>query len=200
VDRGGGVSIDKHTAVIGIDPSLAGTGVAFGHDLLETISFGVKQAGDIRLHAIHTFVVNAVRRAGLAVIEDLPTHGHGAGKTGMAQGVIRLALIAAKVPYVTVPPATLKKYATGRGNATKADMRMALYQREDLDVRDDNQVDAWWLRQMGRDAIGHYRAVKLPRAQREAMLKLTWPEEVSARLLEPYERVARDTELDGATP
>ncbi|TDE03443.1 Holliday junction endonuclease [Jiangella asiatica] len=194
------MSIDEWTAVVGIDPSMTGTGLAYGHDLLDTVTFSRKVAGDQRLAHIDGAIAGAVRGAGLAIIEDLPTHGHGAGITGMAQGVIRLALIRAMVPYVTVPPATLKKYATGRGNATKADMRMALYQRTDLDVRDDNQVDAWWLRQMGRDAIGHHYAVKLPRAQREAMLKLTWPEEVAARLLEPYERLVRDTELPGATP
>ena len=63
--------------------------------------------------------------------------------------MIRLALIESEVPYVTIAPATLKKYATGKGNATKADMRMAWFQRTGEDVRDDDAVDALWLRQIG---------------------------------------------------
>lgn len=177
----------KH--VIGIDPSMAGTGIATWRDAWTVRTNGT---ADTRLQAIYRAVLsdcaNGYPDDTLVVVEDLPTHAHGAGKTGMAQGVVRLALLDAGVTYVTVVGSTLKKYATGKGTASKPDMRMALYKRTGLDWNDDNKVDAWWLRQMGLDAVGHPDAIKLPKAQRESLLVVKWPESVTARLLEPYER------------
>jgi Holliday junction resolvasome RuvABC endonuclease subunit len=156
------------TAIIGIDPSLDGTGLAWD-DQLAT----VRGTGDKRLVEIRLQVAAALRvgRARLAIVEDLPTHAKGAGLTGMAQGVIRLTLLQERVPYVLVPAATLKKYATGRGNATKPDMRVELLKRAGLDVRDDNQVDAWWLRALGADLSGDPLLV-MPAVNRNALSKL----------------------------
>jgi len=78
---------------------------------------------------------------------------------------------------IEVPPATLKRYATGRGNATKADMRMAPYRRTGIDQPDDNLVDAAWLRHLGLDLLGAPE-VRMPEAHRAALGKLadqlTW--------------------------
>ncbi len=158
---GAGVS-----AVIGIDPSLTATGVA-----TESGAWTITtKAGDPkRLQTIYQRLNATLASAwgdGLAVIEDLPTNAHGAGLTGMAQGVIRLAAINCGLPYVTVPAATLKKYATGKGNATKADMRMAWFQRAGEDVRDDNQVDALWLRQIGLALIDDVSVIQMPKPNR----------------------------------
>lgn len=161
--------------VIGIDPSLSETGIATPH---ETYTVPTKASDPARLAVIHTAAkVAATPRGGcdLAVIEDLPTHAHGAGLTGMAQGVIRLALIEAEVPYVTVPAATLKKFASGKGNATKADMRMELFKRTGLDLRNDNEVDAWWLRQIGLHLLGHPDALALPKTHIDALTKVKTP-------------------------
>lgn len=160
--------------VLGIDPSLTATGIAYPDGTLTTIGGDAKH-GDHRLTRIYQAVATAaVTGADLAVLEDLPTHAHGAGITGMAQGVIRLALQTSSVPYVTVAAATLKKYATGSGAATKADMRMALFKRATLDVRDDNQCDAWWLRAMGMQHLGQPLLV-LPATHLAAMTKVAWP-------------------------
>lgn len=161
--------------VVGLDLSITATGVALWDGTTHTIT-AAKWGGDWRLVNIRKTVLHHLLtpRAALAVIEDLPTHAHGAGVTGMVHGVVRELLLDNGVPYVLVPPATLKKYATGKGNATKADMRMALYQRAGLDLRDDNQADAWWLRMMGLDWLGHATVI-LPKAQRDALLKVDWP-------------------------
>ena len=108
----------------------------------------------------------------------MPKHAQSAGLTAMAHGVVRLALHQSGAHVLTVPPATLKKYATGRGAATKADMRMALYQRAGLDLRDDNQVDAWWLRALGHQMLGA-PVVVLPKAHVAALDKLALPGGVS---------------------
>lgn len=165
--------------IIGIDPSLTATGLADVYGRTFTID---NLHGDLRLHHLHATVKLQAYVAELAVIEDLPTHGMGAGKTGMAQGVIRLALMSLDIPYVCVTPASLKKFACGKGNATKADMRVELLRRSLFDLRDDNQVDAWWLRQMG---LAHYgiAEVKLPANHLVALDKIDWspaPKEVAA--------------------
>lgn len=164
-------------AVMGIDPSLAATGIALPDGGL-TLAGGAAALGDERLRAIYNTVAIActVQPPVLAVIEDLPTHAHGAGKTGMAQAAVRLALLAAGVPYALVTAATLKKFATGNGGAGKPDMRMAFYKRTGVDERDDNLVDAAWLRFAGLDWLGH-PPVDLPKTQRAALEKVTWPQE-----------------------
>lgn len=158
------------TRIVGIDPSLRATGIAIPE---ENYTIRTKAGDPDRLAIIFT-AVRVIPDVDLAIVEDLPTHAHGAGLTGMAQGVIRLALIEAEVPYLTVPAATLKKFATGKGTATKADMRMALYQRTDLDLRDDNQVDAVWLRYLGMAMCGEL-PFDLPKTHLTTLDKLELP-------------------------
>jgi Holliday junction resolvasome RuvABC endonuclease subunit len=166
--------------VIGLDPSLTGTGIADGNGVLSTV--GGDADDPDRLNRIYTAIVQVASGVALAVVEDLPTHARGAGLTGMAQGVVRLALIHTGVPYVTVTAATLKKYATGSGNAGKPDLRMAMFKRSGQDVRDDNQVDAWWLRQIGLRAFGSRHAIELPKLQVDALRKIkNWPDSVLTR-------------------
>jgi Holliday junction resolvasome RuvABC endonuclease subunit len=161
--------------IIGIDPSLTATGIATPHETY-TIPTDAKTEG--RMHVIYEAArVAATPRGGCdyAVIEDLPTHAHGAGLTGMAQGVIRLALWHADVPFATATAATLKKFATGSGTASKADMRMALYKRTGLDLKDDNEVDAYWLRQIGLHLLDHPDRVALPKTHTDALAKVKTP-------------------------
>jgi len=160
---------------VGLDPSLTATGIARPDGTMHTVG-GDAKLGDQRLARIADFVERVLieDRPLLAVLEDLPAHAQAGGITGMAQGVVRLALQRAGVPYVRVVASSLKKYATGKGNATKADMRMALYQRFGIDVKDDNQVDAWWLRAMGLDRLGRPLVV-LPQANRASLAKAEWP-------------------------
>lgn len=52
-----------------------------------------------------------------------------------------------------VPVGTLKKFATGKGNAQKEDLKRALtgtIEAGILSKMDDNEVDAYWLLQMAR--------------------------------------------------
>jgi Holliday junction resolvasome RuvABC endonuclease subunit len=159
--------------VIGVDPSITATGVALSDGSLITVG-GKSDRGDERLLDIACLIGTSVTRADLVVMEDLPTHAHGAGISGMVQGVVRLMCLRASVPYALVTAATLKKWATGSGNADKSDMRMALYKRTGLDVRDDNQVDAWWLRAAGLECLGQ-SVVEMPTAQIKALAAVSWP-------------------------
>lgn len=163
-------------AVIGLDLSITATGIVFYTDPPRTIAPAKGIVGDVRLVSVRDQVMRSVAPSvtRLVVIEGPVLRSQAAIALGLLHGVIRAALMDAGVPYVLVAPATLKKYATGKGNAGKPEMAVALYKRAGLELGDDNQVDAWWLRAMGMDALGA-PLVDLPAAQRDAMTKVAWP-------------------------
>lgn len=162
--------------VVGVDLSLTGTGIATTDGEL-TVRTNAADPIEMRLQAIRNAVLHrcaVVPPVDLVVIEDFVTRSPAASTLGMVHGVVRVALVEAAVPFVLVPPATLKKYVTGKGNAKKDDMRMETYKRFGLDLADDNQVDAYGLRAMALDALG-YPLRDMPTAQRDSLEKITWP-------------------------
>lgn len=173
-------------SVMGLDLSLAATGLSIegghfsAHHTLPTKSR--KLGGDARLvglkEEMEALIVYA-RMLGfpvkLAVLEDLPTHAKSAGLTGRAQGVARVSLQGLGVPYLAIAPATLKKAASGKGNADKYYMRQALLNGMGEHLADDNQVDAYWLLQCGRELLGEPNQLVDPSAldkHREEVEKL----------------------------
>lgn len=161
--------------VAGLDISLTGTGVALPDGDCYTIKTRPAR-GDGRLQDIFDAVSFWAHRLDLAVIEDLPYSARNAGVTGMAQGVVRLALVQAGVRMAFISAATLKKFATGNGRADKPMMAAALidfygvdssgYDLDDgkqyistpeggvVTLTEDDQVDAAWLRLAGRTRLG----------------------------------------------
>jgi Holliday junction resolvasome RuvABC endonuclease subunit len=175
------MAVDVRPPIMALDLSLTATGCAGVPSVDEPVSLrtvsssftGVERLCDL-LDLVLAFV--EFHDPVLVAIEDLPPiRANAIGALGMLHGAVRVALHRSGIDLAFVPPASLKKYATGRGNATKPDMRMALYQRAGLDLRDDNQVDAWWLAAMAADAAG-VPLVTVPAAQRAALEKVVWPE------------------------
>src|SRR5690349_16369806 len=161
------------TRVVGLDLSITATGVACCDGTLTTwrpTAEGDERLRVLQLNLSHLLYVDPPE---LVVIEDLPTHAHSAGITGMVHGVVRAVLLERNVPYALVAPASLKKYATGKGNAPKSEMRMQLYKRTGVDEPDDNAVDAAWLRHMGTDHLLGEGLV--PQTHRAALTKVRWP-------------------------
>lgn len=169
------------TAVAGIDPSLAATGLALpdGRTLLyETASGG--DLHDRTILIVDWLLQTLERGVELVVIEALG--GGGPGRKSMIAGVtlggsIRLEFRRRSIDWLDVAPNTLKAYATGSGSSKvdKAAMRQALAERllgtdalpagrVSLEVGHD-EIDALWLRDVGRwvsgdPAAGPHEATK----------------------------------------
>lgn len=173
--------------IIGIDPSLTETGIATndGLDIIQSLPAGNSLGArhnrlSTIVHQIDNIVLGVLTdtaRADLVVIEA-PSMGStrqvqasGVDRNGLWWLIVQ-RLYTLTIPVVDVPPATLKKFATGKGNATKPDMRMALYQRAGLDCRNDNKVDAWWLRQVGLHLRQSPHRIDLPKTHLVALDKI----------------------------
>ena len=160
--------------VVGLDLSLTATGVFDG--LPSTIK--TKHRGMERIDVIEScvrMVVNACTDP-LVMIEGYSfgsrsSQAHALGELG---GCVRLMLHRSGVPWVDVPPSTLKTYATGRGNAGKTEVVVAARERLGYTGHDDNEADAMWLWAIGCDLLGE-PVVKLPQTHRRALEKLEVP-------------------------
>ncbi len=161
--------------VLGLDLSMTATGIAYPDGTTDTVQTKAED-GDLRLLQIRGYLRKAIDGGvDVAVVEDLPTHAHGAGITGMVHGAVRAVLMGASVPYALVTPATLKAYATGKGNAGKTAMALAAYKRSGTEFGDDNQCDAAWLRWSGLDWYGSAE-FEVPASQRARLTAVEWPD------------------------
>lgn len=87
-----------------------------------------------------------------AAMEGTVLASHSALKLGELAALVKITLyemMIAENPDVAVPlqipPMTLKKYATGKGNAKKQEMMLQIYKRWDVELNDDNAADAYSL-------------------------------------------------------
>lgn len=183
--------------VIGLDLSITATGVADRNGV--TFLIKPREVGDRRLVAIRDAVAVAVAGGDLVAIEDLPVHAKSAGITGMVHGAVRAALVMWGIPYVLITPASLKKYATGKGNCGKPEMAVAAFKRAGIEFADDNQCDAWWLRAMALDHLGVPVAV-MPASQRAALNAVNWPVLAVAEPATQPAQMAQDASAGPAGP
>jgi Holliday junction resolvasome RuvABC endonuclease subunit len=162
------------------DLSIASTGFCRSDDSTGLIQ--PKQGdGDRRLTIIRDILLTQVADADVVVMEDDKSglRGHAANALLHLQGVVRAALLDCGIPYALVTPSTLKLFATGSGNATKADMAVAALKRAGREFDKDktgDQCDAWWLRRAG---LAHYcgtAGFDLPERNRVALGKAVFPE------------------------
>lgn len=159
--------------VSGLDLSMTATGVT--HQGLDGVACShlikPREVRDLRLPEIARRAVEYVKDSDLVLIEGYLNKSFSAGITGMVHGAVRAALIEQGLKYATLPPTSLKKFATGRGNATKTDMALAALKRGGLEFRDDNECDSWWLYVAAAEHLGE-PVVDMPKIQREALDKI----------------------------
>jgi len=87
--------------------------------------------------------------------------------------MVRSVLYTLGIPWVEVPPTVLKKWTTGKGNATKDMMALSVKQRWAYQSHSHDIVDAYALAQMaqlGWDAIRNVQGVTIGWASLGTML------------------------------
>lgn len=141
--------------VVGLDLSLSSSGVARADGTVGTITFDLD--GINRIDAI----VDAIAITIPPLVELVAVEGYSFGsnmtyarETAELGGCVRLALWRAQVPYIDVPPGTVKKYATGDGHASKLAVIRAAEKRLGYEGESSDEADALWLRAIGWALLG----------------------------------------------
>lgn len=184
------------TTVIGLDPSLTGTGLAIitttpPHDpwLLDPVrlhtiaSTGKKGASwqqrHDRLVKLRNDVMGLIPRdTRLAVIEGpaFAAQGQGVHDRSWYWGKLYDALMSLGIPVAVCPPATRAKFATDRGNAGKADVAMAISGMwPGLGIRGDDQADALCFASIAAQHIGLPVPYRVLERHKLALSKIEWP-------------------------
>jgi crossover junction endodeoxyribonuclease RuvC len=170
--------------VLGVDLSLSATGMSDGSSTWLIRSTGHRDESLADRHErlaglAHRVVDDVVDRDGDLVVIEGPSLGQGRqsgthDRSGLWWLVVH-RLHARGLAVVEVPPAALKKYATGKGNANKGAVIDATARRfPHVDTAaDDNRCDALWLAAMGLDWLTGSGVV--PAAQRAGLAKVAWP-------------------------
>ena len=147
--------------VMGVDTSTK-TGYVILDDEGEVVNVGVlhhkPQANRFARYAHYTRELSELIEAygvDLVIIEGYSYAGKFNSSLQYELGAcIRMRLWQDEVKFVEVPPTSLKKFVTGKGNVKKNLMLLAVYKRWDFDTEDDNEADAYGLAQFGRALIG----------------------------------------------
>lgn len=176
-----------YSTVIGIDPSLTGCGIArravrpsaVNPPLLTTIGSAaptepgyVPKWNRLDLHAAE--IAWHVQPNSLVLLEG-PAYMKNTASTHMLAGfwwtlLGRVTFQAADI--VVVAPSALKQFATGRGNASKEDVMLAVVRRwPGFEIKGNDQADAVTLLQMGRALTGDPE-IEVPAQHRKALSKL----------------------------
>jgi Holliday junction resolvasome RuvABC endonuclease subunit len=132
--------------------------------------------GVSRLRWLRSSVLDRAVPSDLVVIEGYAygAKGNAVINLGELGGVIRLALSDDGICYVEVPPACVKLFATGKGNAKKDEVLAAAIRKLEYAGHDHNEADALWLLEMAKrhyvDDLRHQTI-----AEGRALEKITWP-------------------------
>lgn len=176
--------------VVGVDPSLTGTGIASSNGWVEVHGYKRPRAKDPgitqlphpdRLAAMRTLLTDVYAAIGTPdlVVMELPAvsrSGGGAHERGWFWWQLYHHLNLRQTPVGLMAPNARALYATGKGNAPKGAVIDQISRRYPAWTTDgnDNAADAVALMAAGRDWLGH-PLTQLPKTHRAALDKATWP-------------------------
>jgi crossover junction endodeoxyribonuclease RuvC len=175
--------------VVGVDLSLASTGIAVidgpSVTTFRIVSKGTK-ADTVAERAARVITITG------QILECIPTavdlvviEGPSLGQSRQAGEHLRSGLWWCLVTrlcledqtVVEIPPANLKRYATGKGNSPKDQVLAAVIRRySQVDVTGNDIADATVLAAMGARHLGVPIEESLPQVNLAAMAKIAWPE------------------------
>jgi crossover junction endodeoxyribonuclease RuvC len=149
--------------IIGIDQSLHSTGIIIMNEsgLVIGRCVIVPPQGCVGIDRL-MYIENALT----TIFQSTPItgaymEGYAYGLQGAANfelgelgGIVKRAAYQAKVPLVIVPPATVKRFATGKGNAKKDEIRLAVYKRWGFEAVTNDEVDAYVIARIGLVDLG----------------------------------------------
>ncbi|MGW6376267.1 hypothetical protein ACWFRB_09410 [Rhodococcus sp. NPDC055112] len=175
--------------VVGIDPSLTGTGLAIIRpdttpELHTIASTGRKsdtwQQRATRLTNLRNHTMGLVpRNTTLAIIEGPAYAAQGAGIHDRAGywWMLFQALTALGIPTAVCPPTTRAKWATDKGNAGKADVAMAIAKLwPNTEIRGDDQADALCFATIAAQHLGRPMPYPVLERHKLAVAKIVWPD------------------------
>jgi crossover junction endodeoxyribonuclease RuvC len=169
--------------ILGLDLSLTGTGyVCPACTAIGTLKPKSKEMA--RLEFIRQEVVGHAELCDVVVLEGYAygtqrgaSQAHSTGELG---GLIRWSLWRNHIPYAVIPPASLKKFVTNKGNASKDEVIIAVSRRwSDWGGTNNNEADAYALQRMG---AAFYNGEELHDFQRKVIESIEWPTVVRQRV------------------
>jgi crossover junction endodeoxyribonuclease RuvC len=172
---------------VGIDPSLRSTGIAFvglNYCVTQTIKPGKMRAGErLKYHKDHfTELAQEQKNLFAACIEGPALDAtNRADDMGQIRGIYNCALADFGLETHVIPPTTLKKFATGIGNASKEQMLIAASAAwPHVTFMTDDEADAAWLAalaqalhddiQVNAFRLGVLRDIRSPKLKRRFRL------------------------------
>src|SRR5690554_4695228 len=145
--------------VMGLDLSLTSTGLVIVTPDETVLSRAIKSKskGEERLLHIKEQINNELTEycPDLVVLEGYAFMANGR-ITGLAElgGVIKAELHTRKQKVIVVPPARVKKFVCGKGNAKKDEVRLWAFKRWAFEAKSNDEVDAYVLAQIGLAYLG----------------------------------------------
>jgi crossover junction endodeoxyribonuclease RuvC len=170
--------------VAGLDLALDETGVATEHGV-HTIKSKPLPEDDKHDYTLRNARLNRIRqelapllRGHQLVVMEGPAYAAGTPGTWDRAGLwwdLYRSLHRGGFLVAVAPPANVKKYACGKGNAGKTAVIAAVTRLcPDVLVSNDNEADAQVLWLMGKDQVGDPQA-RVPAAHRTALAGCHWP-------------------------
>lgn len=160
----------ESTPIIGMDVSITGTGMAWGlpggvnTTLVPTVPVSKTAFPEFDLQYrlsliidVFTSVLHSLEDKPLVVFESYSYDSVGKAKIQLGEvcGSLKHVCYSRNIPFIVVAPTTLKKFISGKGNATKEDMFTATSKRYGVVLDDDNICDAFGLYKVGRALLAY---------------------------------------------
>ncbi len=160
--------------VLGLDPSLTGTGLSVvdNDNLLFSECYKPKnKTGPKRLIEIRHKISEVIDKyqPELICLEgySFGSRGRALFQIGELGGLIRVLMHKTGIKWIEVTPSQVKKFATGKGNCGKDIILQQVYRRWGMEFKTSDEADAFVLAKIGTILLGHKE--ELIKAQEEVI-------------------------------